>query len=209
MTILVVGLTGGIGVGKSTVAELLAGLGATIVDVDGLGREVIAPGGRAVDAVVARFGEQVRGADGGIARPALAAVVFGDSESLAALNAISHPAINELLDERLDAVAAATPDAAVVLDMAVLTESTLGRGIRNPYQQVIVVEAPREVRIGRLIGRGMTEADAVARMASQASDEERRAIADFVIDNGGDLDQLAARVAELWTALISDRSRTS
>lgn len=197
----VIGLTGGIGAGKSTVAAMLAGHGAIVIDVDQLGREVIGPNGAAVERVVAHFGEGVRGADQAIDRPALAQLVFGDQDALAALTAISHPAINDLLDERLNEIEAAQPDAVVVLDMAVLTESTLGRGIAHPYEQVIVVEAPRDVRMKRLIERGLTEADAAARMASQADDAQRRKIATHIIENGGDLEQLAIAVAAVWDEL--------
>lgn len=197
----VVGLTGGIGVGKSTVATMFADRGAEIVDVDGLGREVIAAGGSAVDAVVARFGEQVRAEDGSIDRAALAPIVFGDPAALADLNAISHPAIDRLLDERLESIAAARPDAIVVLDMAVLTESTLGQNIAHPYGEVVVVEAPTDVRITRLIERGHTRADAEARMASQSGDEQRRAIADHIVTNDADLETLRARVDRVWAAL--------
>ncbi len=199
----VIGLTGGIGVGKSTVAAMFADLGAEIIDVDGLGREVIAVGGSAVDAVVAQFGDEVRADDGSIHRPALAGIVFGDPDALAALNAISHPAIDALLDERLAAIAAECPDARVVLDMAVLTESTLGQNIAHPYERVVVVEAPTDVRIARLIERGHTPEDAAARMASQTSDEKRRDIADFVIANDADLPTLRISVAEVWEQLAS------
>ncbi len=198
---LIIGLTGGIGAGKTTVAELLGRQGAVLIDVDALGREVIGPGGSAVEAVVARFGEDLRSSDGSIDRPSLANLVFGNPESLAALNAISHPAIDALLDERLTEIADRAPDSVVVLDMAVLTESDLGRGISHPYELVTVVEAPKGLRIERLVERGLTAEDAEARMASQATDDERRALADYVIDNGSHLDHLAEAVAELWTRL--------
>lgn len=198
---LIVGLTGGIGSGKSTVAGLLASHGAEVVDVDALGREIIAPGGAAVAPVLARFGEALRGADGGIDRPALAQIVFNDPDELAALNEISHPAINDLLDERIEAIAAAGAAEVVVLDMAVLAESTLGRGTRFPYELVVTVEAPPDVRLERLVGRGMTADDAKARLTSQATDEQRRDLSKFVIGNGGGPDELADAVAQLWDAL--------
>lgn len=194
--VLIVGLTGGIGSGKSTVAGLLAAKGASVIDVDGLGREVIAPGGRAEAAVIDTFGSVVRGPDGHIDRAALARVVFGDPESLARLTAISHPAINAELGERIDAL----PEASiVVLDMAILVESTLGRGDpRHSYSHVVVVEAPPELRVRRAVERGMAEADVRARMAAQATDEQRRAVADAVVVNDADLSTLASRVDELW-----------
>lgn len=199
----VVGLTGGIGSGKSTVAAMFADRGAEVIDVDQLGRAVIAPGGAAVEAVVKRFGTEVRAADGSIDRGALAPIVFGDPAALADLNAISHPAIDALLDEQLDRLAVDRPDGVVILDMAVLTESTLGRTIRHPYRQVVVVEAPTDVRIARLIARGHTPEDAAARMASQTGDAERRAIADFVITNDGDLAVLRERVDRVWAELVA------
>lgn len=198
---LIVGLTGGIGAGKSTVAQLLAGHGAAVVDVDALGREIIAPGGSAVQAVLDRFGSELEGSDDGIDRPALASIVFNDADALAALNEISHPAINELLDERIGAIAAAGSADVVVLDMAVLVESTLGRDTRFPYEVVITVEAPPDVRLERLVERGLTAEDAKARLASQATDEQRREVADFVIGNGGGPDELADATSQLWDAL--------
>ncbi len=199
----VIGLTGGIGVGKTTVAELFEGHGAVVVDCDALGREVIAPGGLAVDAVVERFGDVVRADDGSIDRAALAPIVFGDPDALADLNAISHPAINTLLDERLEAIKDRDANAVVILDMAVLTESDLGQGITNAYETVVVVEAPVDVRLERLIARGHTEEDARGRMASQATDDERRAIADVIIVNDGELDHLAEEVADAWRQLTA------
>lgn len=203
--VLIVGLTGGIGVGKSTVTQLLAERGAVTVDVDGLGRQVIAPGGGAVEEVVRRFGEEVRGSDGGIDRPALASIVFGDEENLAALNAISHPAINELLDAAVDEVLAVAEPAGliVVFDMAVLVESTLGQDTRHPYEVVVTVEAPLTVRLDRLEGRGMNRDDATARIESQVTDDERRAVAQFVVGNGGDLAALEGVVDELWSQLVA------
>ena len=198
---LIVGLTGGIGAGKSSVARLLAGHGAAVVDVDALGREIIAPGGSAVQAVLDRFGSGLEGSDGGIDRPALASIVFNDTDELAALNEISHPAINELLDERIGAIAAAGSADVVVLDMAVLVESTLGRDTQFPYEVVITVEAPPDVRLERLVERGLTAEDAKARLASQATDDQRREVADFVIGNGGGPDELAHATAQLWEAL--------
>ncbi|HUP73804.1 MAG TPA: dephospho-CoA kinase [Acidimicrobiales bacterium] len=191
----VVGLTGGIGSGKSTVAAMLGALGAFVVDCDGLGRQVIEPHGRAYARVVERFGPGIVREDGQIDRGALAAIVFRDEDQLAALNAISHPAIDAEIAER---IADAPTDQLVVLDMAVLVETDLGAG---QYDTVVVVETPLEVRLARLAQRGMTEDDARARIASQATDDQRRAVADYVIDNGGDIDDLRDEVATLWDAL--------
>jgi dephospho-CoA kinase len=191
----VVGLTGGIGTGKSTVAAMLAELGAIVVDCDALGRQVIEPGGRAYARVIDHFGSHIVRDDGHIDRAALAAIVFRDETELAALNAISHPAIDA---EIADRIAAAPRDVVVVLDMAVLVESNLGAG---QYDVVVVVEAPLAVRLARLARRGMSAEDARARIASQASDERRRAVADYLVDNAGDLDALRRAVSALWKAL--------
>lgn len=198
---LIVGLTGGIGSGKSTVAGMLAARGAIVIDVDALGREVIAPGGRAEAAVIAAFGAAVTNDEGRIDRAALAQVVFGDAAALARLTAISHPAINAELAERIDAL---ETTATVVLDMAVLVESTLGRGDpRHSYSRVVVVEAPVDVRVARAVARGMAEADVRGRLAAQASDTDRRAVADVVVHNDGDLETLGRRVDELWAMIAS------
>ena len=191
----VVGLTGGIGSGKSTVAAMLGARGAVVVDCDAIGRQVIEPEGRAYARVIERFGREIVRDDGHIDRAALAAIVFRDEVSLAELNAISHPAIDAEIAER---IAAAPADAIVVLDMAVLVETKLGAG---QYDKVVVVETPLEVRLARLATRGMSEHDARARIASQASDEQRRAVADHIVDNGGDLESLRREVAALWEAL--------
>ena len=197
---LIVGLTGGMGVGKSTVAGLLSELGAEIIDVDALGRKILEPGGLAVPAVIERFGANVAGTDGGINRAALAEIVFGDEDHLTALEEISHPAINELLDKAVDDLE--KPDSIVVYDMAVLVESRLGYETKHTYEVVVVVEAPMQERLDRLQDqRGIKREDALARIESQASDEERRAVAQFIIANGGDLDALVDATAELWDEL--------
>lgn len=198
---LIVGLTGGIGSGKSTVARLLAERGALIVDVDAVGRAVIAPGGRAEAGVLAEFGPAIAAADGTIDRPSLARLVFEHPRALARLNAISHPAINAELTDRIGSL----PDGSVVVyDMAVLVESNLGR--EHPshrYTHVVVVEAPLSMRIERAVARGMGEADAHARASAQATDEQRRAIADLVLMNDADLATLEERVAQAWTTIQS------
>ncbi|MEA2705111.1 MAG: dephospho-CoA kinase [Actinomycetota bacterium] len=187
---LVVGLTGGIGAGKSTVSSLLAGRGAVIVDTDVVARSVVAPGGSAHDAMVARFGAALA-AD----RRALAGVVFSDPAALADLNAIVHPAVRDDVARRLASLDAATQ--VVVLDVPLLVES----GGRDHYgvAGVLVVDCPEEVAVARLVDqRGMDEADARRRMAAQASRAERLAAADFVIHNEAGLDQLAAEVDAAW-----------
>lgn len=188
----VIGLTGGIGVGKSTVAAELERLGATIVDCDGLGRVVVEPDGLAYGPLVEHFGRGILQADGRLDRPQLASRVFGDPEALGELNAITHPAIDVEIARSI--AAADTPT--VVLDMAVLVESDLGKG---QYTEVLVVEAPLEVRLERLArDRGMPEDQARARIASQVGDAERRAVADHVIVNDGSVDDLRAAVERYW-----------
>ncbi len=200
---LIVGLTGGIGSGKTTVAALLATHGAHVVDVDDLGREIIAPDGLIVEAVVERFGESLRLDDNSIDRVALARIVFDDQAALEALNQISHPAINQLIDERLDWQLKNQPSEQVaVLDMAVLAESSLGRDGKHRYEVVATVEAPQKVRMDRLVERGMSTADALARMASQATDEQRAEIADFVVGNGGSFEELEKVVVQMWEHLL-------
>ena len=202
---LVIGLTGGIGSGKSTVAALLAERGATVIDVDALGREVIAPGGRAEGQVIVEFGPEITDAEGHIDRAGLARVVFGQPEALTRLTAISHPAINAELANRLDAVRGdeCSAESVVVLDMAILVESNLGRGDpEHSYTKVVVVEAPPDLRVQRAVARGMEADDVRARIASQATDDERRAVADVVITNDGDLATLAQRVDGLWGQIL-------
>ena len=188
----VIGLTGGIGVGKSTVAALLAEHGATIVDCDDLGRLVVEPGGRAYQPLIDTFGTDIISEDGRVDRPMLGAIVFNDQSALSKLNAVTHPAIDA---EIADCILAATSDP-VILDMAVLTESNLGSG---QYGEVLVVEAPMEDRLRRLgETRGMTDEQAMARINSQATDEQRRAIADYLITNDGTEADLRSTVEAFW-----------
>ncbi len=200
---LIVGLTGGIGAGKSTVARALAGHGAEVIDMDGLGHLVLEPGGRAYDGLIAEFGPEIVADDTTISRPALGGKVFGDPAALARLNAISHPAINAELLERLQA----STSAIVVLDMAILVESQLGR-LDPPwgYSVVITVEAPVELRVTRAVERGMDEADARRRVERQASEDERRAVADRVITNESDEAALLTQVADCWIWLQAIRN---
>ncbi len=206
VAVLVIGLCGGIGAGKSTVASLLAERGAHVIDVDAIGREVLTFDD-VRDRIRDAFGEGVLAADGSVDRAALAGLVFavdrgfGGDGRLADLEAISHPAINRELARRLDALAG-DPPPLVVLDMAVLVESELGRlPDGRGYTQVIVVEADPEVRLARLADRGMSADDARARMAAQATDAERRTVADHVLTNNGDEAALDAKVNALWAAL--------
>jgi dephospho-CoA kinase len=194
--LLLVGLTGGIGAGKSTVAELLAARGAVIVDADQVARAVVEPGQPALKKLVERFGESILDPDGRLERGALAKLVFGDDEARRDLEAITHPAINDEFSRR---VVEAPSDAVVVLDVPLLAESEQAR--KRPYQTVIVVEAPRDVRLERLEARGVDRADAEARMAAQAGDEERRKIATNVVDNAGDRADLDRQIDQVWADL--------
>jgi len=190
--VLRVGLTGGVGAGKSTVARHLASLGAVVVDADALAREVVAPGTPGLAAVAAAFGDGVLAADGSLDRAALGAVVFADPQRRRELEAITHPAIAE----RTEALVAAAPaDAVVVHDIPLLVE--LGRGDR--YHLVVVVGAGEDERVRRLVEeRGMAEADALARVAAQADDDQRRAAADAWLDNTGPAADLPQQVGALW-----------
>lgn len=190
-----IGLTGGIGSGKSTVAALLAEHGALVVDADRLAREVVEPGTPGLAAVVAEFGEQVLAADGSLDRPSLAAVVFADPAARARLDAVVHPLVRARAAEL---VAAAPREAVVVHDVPLLVET----GQAASYDLVLVVRADPEERVRRLVGRGLTAEDARARIASQATDEQRAAAADVVISNDGNRDDLAAQVDRFWAERV-------
>ena len=190
-----VGLTGGIGSGKSEVSARLDERGAVVIDADKIAREVVEPGTPGLVAVVAEFGDDVLLPSGALDREKVGKIVFADSERLAALNAIVHPLVGERMQELMDAAPA---DAVVVYDVPLLTEN----GLAPMYDEVVVVDAPEETQIERLTSRrGMTEEDARARMAAQASREERRAVATHVIDNSGTLDDLKTQVDALWETL--------
>ncbi|WP_030262457.1 dephospho-CoA kinase [Streptomyces sp. NRRL B-24484] len=192
-----IGLTGGIGAGKSEVSRQLAALGAVIVDSDLIAREVVAPGTDGLRAVVAEFGPEVLQPDGSLDRPALGRLVFGHPERLAALNAIVHPLVRA---RSADLEAAAGPEDVVVHDVPLLAEN----GLAPLYQQVLVVDVPDEIRLDRLVRlRGMAEDEAKARMAAQATREDRLAVADIVIDNSGSLDDLTARIRQVWEQLTA------
>ncbi|WP_336029594.1 dephospho-CoA kinase [Geodermatophilus sp. FMUSA9-8] len=190
-----IGLTGGIGSGKSTVAALLAARGAVVVDADRIAREVVEPGTPGLAAVVASFGPGVLTADGALDRAALASIVFADPEARARLDGIVHPLVRARAQE---VVAGAAADAVVVQDVPLLVET----GQAGQYDLVLVVEADLETRVARLLLRGLTEEDARARIAAQATDEQRRAVADVVLDNSGAPDALAAQVERLWAERV-------
>lgn len=192
-----VGLTGGIGAGKSTVARMLAERGALVLDADVAAREVVAPGTDGLAAVVAEFGEQVLGPDGSLDRAALAERVFSDPGRRAALNAIIHPQVRTWMAER---VASAPIGSVVVQDIPLLVES----GLTGLFDLVVVVDAADATRIARLMrDRGMTEDEARARTAAQAPRETRLAAADAVIDNDGAPEVLEPQVAALWDRLAA------
>ncbi|MGH3239698.1 MAG: dephospho-CoA kinase [Spirillospora sp.] len=191
-----VGLTGGIGSGKSEVSARLRDRGAVVIDADKIAREVVEPGTPGLAAVVAEFGAGVLLPSGALDREKVGRIVFADADRLAALNAIVHPLVGERTKELMDAAPAG---AVVVYDVPLLVES----GLAELYDEVVVVDAPEEVQLDRLVARrGMTEEDARARMASQASRAERRAVATRVIDNSGSLDGLEAQVDALWESLV-------
>jgi dephospho-CoA kinase len=198
--VLRVGLTGGIGAGKSAVARLLSVRGAVIIDADVLSREVVEPGTDGLARVAAEFGESVLTADGSLDRAALGRLVFSDPDARARLNAIVHPLVAARTAELM---AAAPPDSVVVHDVPLLTEN----GLAPNYDLVLVVEAPLRARLERLADRGLAESEARSRISAQATDEQRRAIADEVIVNDGDLAQLGQRVDALWTDRIEPKCR--
>ncbi|MFJ9727260.1 dephospho-CoA kinase [Streptomyces sp. NPDC101209] len=190
-----VGLTGGIGAGKSEVSRLLVECGAVLIDADRIAREVVEPGTPGLAAVVDAFGPDVLTADGTLDRPRLGSIVFADPEKLAMLNSIVHPLVGARSRELEEAAA---EDAVVVHDVPLLAEN----GLAGLYDVVIVVDASPETQLDRLVRlRGMTEEDARARMAAQATREKRREIADVVIDNDVPLQELRRRVREVWADL--------
>lgn len=190
---MLVGLTGGIGSGKSLVAELLAARGATIIDADVLARLAVAPGTPGLASVVARFGRGVVRPDGSLDRAALGRVVFGDPEARRDLEAIIHPAVRE----RAAALTAAAPAGAVVVQVIPLLVET---GQQDAFDKVVVVDVDPDVQLSRITARdGLTEAEARARLRAQATREARLAAADVVLQNNGTPEDLAAAVDRLWT----------
>ena len=186
---MLIGLTGGIGSGKSTVAKRLVELGATEIDADLLAREVVAPGTEGLEAVAGRFGEDLVNADGSLDRAVLAQRAFSSEENRKALEAILHPLIQRLSRERISQAAGLV---VYTIPLLVETDSTL------PFDKIVTVSAPEEVRVGRLVqSRGMTETEAKARIAAQASDAQREAIADFVINADCTMEELFAQVDQI------------
>lgn len=190
-----VGLTGGIGAGKSTVASMFAELGAVVVDADALAREVVQPGTPGLAALVAEFGARILRPDGALDRPALGAILFGDDDARARINAIVHPLVAARTAEHLAQLPA---DAVWVHDVPLLVEN----GLAPNYQLVVVVDAPVEERVRRLAGRGMSPDDARSRIRAQATEEQRRAVADVWIDNSGPPEATRAQVDACWRTRI-------
>ncbi|MEU1805119.1 dephospho-CoA kinase [Streptomyces sp. NPDC019937] len=196
------GLTGGIGAGKSEVSRILVSYGAVLIDSDRIAREVVEPGTPGLAAVVAEFGPDVLTDDGRLDRPKLGGIVFNDPERLRALNAIVHPLVR---DRTAELQADAGPEAVVVHDVPLLAENGLG----SLYDLVLVVDATPETQLDRLVRlRGMTEDEARARMAAQATREERLAVADVVIDNDGPLERLEPQVRKVWAELVERAAAT-
>ena len=193
-----VALTGGIASGKSTIARRLAEHGAVVLDADALVREVQEPGSPVLDALAAEFGADVVRPDGALDRAALGSRVFGRPELVARLNAIVHPAVRALSRRRIAEAIASGPDVVVVYDVPLLVEARLD----EPWDLIVVADAPADVRRERLVGlRGMSAEEAAARIAAQAADEERRAIADVLIDTAGSIDDTLRQTDALWERL--------
>lgn len=192
-------LTGGIGSGKSTVAKLFAQRGAIIIDADAISRSLMEPGQPVLAQVVETFGQHLLDAQGHLDRQALADIVFADENARQQLNAIVHPAVRHESKRQLDAAIAADPEHAVVIqDIPLLVET----GQAQKFDGVIVVFTDQEIRLERLVtSRGMSANDAQARIAAQASDEQRRAVADWIIDNSGTLEATEDQVDVVWQEL--------
>lgn len=195
---LLVGLTGGIASGKSVVAARLGEHGAVVVDADKIAREVVEPGTPALTRIAEEFGSGVIAADGSLDRAALGAIVFADEGKRSILNAITHPAILDLSQRRFREAGEADSDAIVVYDVPLLSEA---RGTAE-FDVVVVVSAPEEVRIERMVSlRGMSRAEAENRIRSQVPEEQRRALADVIIESSGTLDETLAQADRLWEDL--------
>lgn len=193
-----IALTGGIGSGKSTVSRLLQAKGAVIVDADAIAREIVEPGEPALGEIVEAFGPEMIASDGTLDRARLAGIVFADGEALARLNAITHPRIAARSAELLSAAPEGT---VVVYDMPLLVEQ--GPQALAGWDAIVVVDAPDEVRLERLLARGLEREDATGRLKAQVSRGDRLAVADHVLDNSGDLPSLARQVDDLWAFLTA------
>ena len=198
-----IGLTGGIASGKTVVARRLEELGATRVDADQLARDVVAVGTPGLAAITERFGVDVVAADGALDRAALGAVIFRDPDARLALNAITHPAIRELSSRLFAEASDRDPNAVVVYDVPLLAEALRDPGYHR-FDLVVVVDASTEIRVRRLVQlRGLTREEALHRLNSQATDTERLAIADVVIDSNGTLEETIEQADALWAGLAS------
>ena len=195
-----IGLTGGIAAGKSTIANRLGGHGAVIIDADQVAREVVEPGTPALKQITRSFGPDLIRPDGTLDRGALGAQVFGDPEALQRLNRIVHPAVRTRTAELIAEASDADPEAVIVYDVPLLAEAA----IELPFDLIVVAHAPEQTRIRRLVTlRGMSDADARARVTAQATDEERLALADVVIDTGGTEEETLLQTDRLWASIGS------
>ncbi|MBT1582590.1 dephospho-CoA kinase [Curtobacterium flaccumfaciens] len=198
----IIGLTGGIAAGKSTVSRRWTEHGAVVVDADRLARDAVAPGSPGLAQVAERFGPSVIAADGSLDRPVLGSIVFADPAARKDLEAITHPEVWRLARQAFDAAEAADPDAVVVYDVPLLAEARGSRPLR--FDAVVVVDAPAAQRIERLVEhRGMARDEAERRVAAQASDAERLALADHVVDATGTLEQTIRSADEVWARITA------
>lgn len=200
-----IGLTGGIASGKSTVARRLVEHGAVHIDADDLARRVVEPGKPAFDAVVEAFGPGVVRRDGTLDRPKLGELVFNDAQARDRLNAIVHPAVRELSAKLFEKAEREDPDAVVVYDVPLLVEAS----VDHPFDLIVVTSAPRRTQVNRLVEvRGLDPGHAEARVDAQVDDAERRAIADVVIDTDGSMAHTMSQTDALWHRIIRERTRT-
>lgn len=200
VSVTLIGLTGGIAAGKSTVAERFREHGAYVLDADQQARDVVAPGSPALEGIRARFGEDVVDADGRLDRAKLGSIVFAEEGARSDLEAITHPAIRDLTEERIAEIRQRDPDAVVVYDVPLLVEAN----VQLPFAAVVVVHAAAAERLRRLVElRGMSREEAERRIGSQATDEERLAIADYVVDADGSLDATIRDADRVWRELTA------